>query len=146
MKTPKNLTMYSFGYSAGKLWRKIQRSAKQAGAKAVYAALVLYYALNSPGLPKKDRNIIIGALGYFILPIDLIPDFIPGTGFTDDIAALLFAVYKVAGSITPEIKERAREKVSEWFGDELGEEEFNLEPSVDWDQEDVIPDKGDGNI
>lgn len=139
MKTPKNLTLYGFGYSAGRLWRKFQRSARQAGSKAVYAALVLYYALNSPGISRKDRNIIIGALGYFILPIDLIPDFIPGTGYTDDIAALLFAIYKVSRNISPEVKEKAKEKVREWFGGEVEEEEFDLAPSVDWDQEDVIP-------
>lgn len=139
MIAPKNLSLYSFSYSAGKLWRKIERSAKQAGAKTVYAALVLYYALYSPTISHKDRTIIIGALGYFILPIDLIPDFIAGAGYTDDIAALLYAAYKVARNITPEVKEKARAKVTEWFGPDVDESEFDLSPSVDWEQDDVVP-------
>lgn len=139
MMVPKNLSLYSFGYSAGKLWRKIERTAKQAGAKTVYAALVLYYALYSPTISHKDRTIIIGALGYFILPIDLIPDFIAGAGYTDDVAALLYAAYKVARNITPEVKEKARAKVTEWFGPDVDESEFDLSPSVDWEQDDVVP-------
>ena len=64
-----------------------------------------------------DRAKILGALGYFILPIDLIPDFIPVAGYTDDLAALVWGVYCVIKSITPEVKAQAAEKLHEWFGD-----------------------------
>lgn len=128
---PKNIQKYGFAYTAGKFWAKMKKNGKKAGAKAVYLALLLYYALNNPNISRKDRNLIIGALGYFILPIDLFPDFIPG-GYTDDIAALVFAAVKVANGITPEIKERAKLKVYEIFG-ETGDESLDYSPSVDWE-------------
>lgn len=132
MKLPRNIEKYGRNFDADKLLKKLTRTAKKAGVKCVYAALVLYYALYSPYISRKDRKIIIGALGYFILPLDLIPDFIPGAGYSDDIAALVLAVYKVARSITPDVKEKAKAKVQEWFGD-VEEDDFDLTPSVDWD-------------
>lgn len=132
MRLPRNIEKYGINFDADKFRKKIARTARKAGAKGVYAALVLYYALYSPYISKKDRRIIIGALGYFILPLDIIPDFIPGAGYSDDIAALILAVYKVARGITPDVKEKARAKVTEWFGD-VEEDDFDLSPSVDWD-------------
>ena len=82
-----------------------------------YAALLLYYVLKSPDTSSKDRAKILGALGYFILPIDLIPDFIPIAGYTDDLAALVWGVYCVIKGITPDVKAQAAIKLHEWFGD-----------------------------
>ncbi len=100
MKAPKDLERYTAYYNAEKLWKKIKRHARKIGAKAVYYALVLYYALQSPTITKKDKLIIYGALGYLILPIDLLPDFLPG-GYTDDVAGLAIAIFKIARNITP---------------------------------------------
>ena len=58
---------------------------------------------------------IYGALGYLILPIDLLPDFLPG-GYTDDVAGLAIAIFKIARNITPEVRAKAQAKVNEWFG------------------------------
>lgn len=58
--------------------------------------------------------IAIGALGYFILPIDLIPDAIPLLGFTDDAAVLIFII-KQLSCIDEEVKKQAKEKLAEWF-------------------------------
>ena len=115
MKAPKDLERYTAYYNAEKFWKKIKRFAKRIGSKAVYYALVLYYALQSPSISKKDKLIIYGALGYLILPIDLLPDFLPG-GFTDDIAGLAVAIYKIARNITPDVRAKAKSKVEEWFG------------------------------
>ena len=131
MRIPQNIQKYGSGYDTFKFWKKLEKTARKAGVKCVYAALCLYYALYSPYITKKDRRIIIGALGYFILPLDIIPDFIPGAGFSDDIAALVLAAYKVARGITPEVKDRAKEKVYEWFGD-IDADELDLTPQVDW--------------
>ena len=60
---------------------------------------------------------ILGALGYLILPTDLIPDLLPAIGYTDDLAALMWALYSVAKNITPEVKIQARVKLGEWFND-----------------------------
>ena len=72
--------------------------------------------MTDPNTPAKYKAVIAGALGYFILPIDLIPDFIPIAGYTDDLAALVWGVYCVIKSITPEVKAQAAAKLHEWFG------------------------------
>lgn len=124
MKAPKDLERYTAYYNAEKFWKKIKRFAKRIGSKAVYYALVLYYALQSPSISKKDKLIIYGALGYLILPIDLLPDFLPG-GFTDDIAGLAVAIYKIARNITPDVRAKAKSKVEEWFGN-VNPETFDI--------------------
>ena len=110
------MTQYSGHYEENAFWEKLQKFARKAGIKVSYAALLLYYVLKSPTTSGKDRAKIIGALGYFILPIDLIPDFIPVAGYTDDLAALVWGVYCVIKSITPEVKANAAAKLHEWFG------------------------------
>ncbi|WP_163100797.1 YkvA family protein [Peribacillus alkalitolerans] len=103
-------------YSEEKLWRKLKKFSKKAGSSVVYACLLLVYTLQKPEVPMKTKTIIIGALGYFILPLDLIPDFAAGIGFTDDLGALGIALIQVAMHIDDEIKGKARGKLQEWFG------------------------------
>ena len=117
MKAPKDLEKYIPDYDARKFWKKLTRTFKRLGAKAAYYALILYYAMQDPQVSRKDKGIIIGALGYFLLPFDLMPDFLPGIGYTDDIAALTFAIYKVWRCITPLVKSQAESQVYAWFGD-----------------------------
>ncbi len=116
-KTPtsQELQQYEGHYSENAFWAKVRKMASKAGAKTVYYALVLYYTLTDPATPVKYRAIITGALGYFILPLDVLPDFLPFAGMADDWAALLAAVAYVTRAITPAIKERARLKLAEWF-------------------------------
>lgn len=110
-----NYNHYIPEYDPSRFWEKLRRFAKKMGAKVVYYALLLYYTLKSPGITIKDRNLILGALGYLILPIDLIPDFLPAVGFSDDLAALTLAVLKVVTNITPDVKARAESKLYDWF-------------------------------
>ena len=105
---------------------KISRIAKRAGSKLVYAALILYYTLQSDKVSKADKAIIIGALGYMISPLDVIPDAIPIAGLTDDLAVLLYVLKKVWTGIDPEIIAKAREKLSKWFDEEEINEIQNL--------------------
>ena len=109
---------YANKFSQSEFAEKISRIAKRAGAKLVYAALILYYTLQSDKVSKKDKAIIIGALGYMISPIDVIPDAIPIAGLTDDLAVLLFVLKKVWTGIDPEIVEQAKEKLARWFDDD----------------------------
>jgi uncharacterized membrane protein YkvA (DUF1232 family) len=60
---------------------------------------------------------IIGALGYFILPLDLIPDAIPTAGFTDDLAALGAIISALASCITIELQNESKQKCHELLGD-----------------------------
>jgi uncharacterized membrane protein YkvA (DUF1232 family) len=115
-KVPQNIESYQSNYSESGLWKKVKSVAKKAGIKTIYMVLLLHYVLKSPDVPLEDKAKIYGALGYFILPIDLIPDFIPAVGYSDDVAALAFALHAVWKNVTPEIKEQAQRKLREWFG------------------------------
>ena len=81
----------------------------------VYYALVLFYTLADPATPARYKAVIAGALGYFILPLDLLPDFLPFAGLADDWAALIAAVSYVISAITQQSKDRARLKLLGWF-------------------------------
>ena len=109
---------YANKFSQSEFAEKIARIAKRAGAKLVYAALILYYTLQSDKVSKADKAIIIGALGYMISPLDVIPDAIPIAGLTDDLAVLLYVLKKVWTGIDPEIVEQAKSKLSRWFDEE----------------------------
>jgi uncharacterized membrane protein YkvA (DUF1232 family) len=105
-------------FSQSEFVEKISRIAKRAGSKLVYAALILYYTLQSDRVSKTDKAIIIGALGYMISPLDVIPDAIPIAGLTDDFAVLMYVLKKVWTDIDPTIIEQAKEKLSKWFDEE----------------------------
>ena len=85
--------------------------------KSLSNALSLYYTAQAPDTPAWAKTVITGALGYFILPADAIPDLIPAVGYGDDLGALAAALAAVAAHVTPEIKARAKEKAAEWFGE-----------------------------
>ena len=114
--TPEELTKYQKHFSESDFWLKLRTLAKKAGVKLTYYALTLYYTLTDPNTPTKYKAVIAGALGYMILPLDLVPDFLPFAGLADDWAALIAAVTYVTSAITPAIKARVREKTEEWFG------------------------------
>ncbi|MBR4506249.1 MAG: DUF1232 domain-containing protein [Bacteroidales bacterium] len=101
---------YERHYDDDGFWKKVKHVAAQVGRKVLYPALQLYYVLQSKDVPVKAKTLIIGALGYLILPTDLVPDFIPALGFTDDLTALMVALRSVNKHLTPEIKQQAREQ------------------------------------
>jgi uncharacterized membrane protein YkvA (DUF1232 family) len=107
---------YSTFFSKQKLWVKLKEQAKNAGTKVVYATLLLYYTMESPNVKAKTKLSIAAALGYFILPTDAIFDLTPIIGYSDDLGVLLFVLTQIGQNITPEIKEKARAKLNEWFG------------------------------
>ncbi|MCR5547193.1 MAG: DUF1232 domain-containing protein [Bacteroidales bacterium] len=120
-----DISRYKKDYSGPRFWGKIRSTAKKAGIKVIYLALILYYVLMSESTNAKNRSIIIGALGYFILPIDILPDTIPALGYTDDFALLVAVFFAVKNSVTPEIQEKARKKLDQWF-DGYSEEDVRL--------------------
>lgn len=97
---------------------KIQRIAKRAGAKMVYGALILFYTLDSDKVSVKDKAIIIGALGYLISPVDVIPDAIPLAGLSDDLAVLIYVIHKVWNEVSEEVKQKAKAKLTKWFDED----------------------------
>ena len=114
---PADLTSYEKNFSFSGLMSKIKETAKKAGLKAIYMALLLYYALESPTISVMDKAIIYGALGYFITPIDIVPDILPLIGLSDDIAVLAWAFSRVKHNVTDLTREKAKTKLKIWFGD-----------------------------
>lgn len=108
---------YTKSYSEKSLIDKIKNFAKSAGIGVIYTVLLLYYVLKRVSTPLWAKNIIYGSLGYFILPIDAIPDFTPVVGYLDDFGVLMLALVTVACCIDDEVKEKARVKLKDWFGD-----------------------------
>jgi uncharacterized membrane protein YkvA (DUF1232 family) len=98
-------------------WAKIKSSAAAAGREVIHKGYCLYFAYCDPITPKWAKAVIAGALAYFVLPADAIPDFLPAIGYTDDLAALTAAVATVAAHISPEHKQQADERTREWLGD-----------------------------
>ena len=117
---------YSDKFSSKGFVEKISRIAKRAGSKLVYVALVLFYTLQSKEVSLKDKAIIVGALGYLISPLDVIPDAIPIVGLSEDLTVLMYVINKIWVDVPDDVKTKARTKLSEWFDeDELAEvEEF----------------------
>jgi uncharacterized membrane protein YkvA (DUF1232 family) len=111
-----NSNGYSSEYSESTFWDKLRRHARPAGMRVVEHALQLFYAARHPDTPAWARAVIYGALGYFILPTDAVPDLIPGVGFSDDLGVLVMALTTIAMRITPEIREQARHRLHQWFG------------------------------
>ena len=108
---------FSKEYSEDDFWTKLARYAKVAGAEAVEKALWLYYAAQQPDTPTWAKGVIYGALGYFILPLDVIADITPMFGFADDLGVLAAALATVAVYIDDEVKHLTRQKMADWFGD-----------------------------
>ena len=115
-----NLDTYENSYSEGSFWEKVKNSGKKIGIKPLYIALLLYYSLSKASL--MNKALIIGSLGYFISPIDLIPDYIPFLGLSDDVAFLMFTYYKINSIIDDEIRDNAKKKIKSIFGDDYDKE------------------------
>ena len=105
-------------YSDESFWEKVKKFALTAGKEVIEKALVLYYCLKDSDTPAWAKTVIIGALGYFILPADAIPDYIAAVGFTDDLGALAAATLTVATHVKKEHVSQARETIARWFGAE----------------------------
>ncbi|HEY0852317.1 MAG TPA: YkvA family protein [Bradyrhizobium sp.] len=83
---------------------------KQVMAKLPFAEdlLAAYYCAFDRETPRHVQVALLGALAYFILPFDFMPDMLPILGFTDDAAVLATAIRMVTSNITPEHREAAR--------------------------------------
>lgn len=102
-------------YSDERFWRKLTRYGMRAGREVALKALQLYFVLKRPDVPIWAKSTIIGALGYFISPLDAIPDFIAGVGYTDDASVLAAALVAVSIYIDEDIKRQAEVALSRWW-------------------------------
>jgi len=131
MKRTKKAIDYTKHYSESDLFKKLKKASGSLGSNLLYYILVLYFLIADKTIPVKVRLAFVAALGYFILPTDLVTDFLPVIGYTDDMALLTFVVGNATNYISPEIKDKAKTMRSAIVGsDELSdnsieEEEIN---------------------
>ena len=121
---------YSKYYTEESLWEKIKKFSKAAGAKVIYAVLLLFYAMKDSNVSLKTKVFIAASLGYFILPTDAIFDLTPVIGYSDDLGVLIFALKQISSAITPDVKENARKKINDWFNDIEEKEIAELEEKI----------------
>lgn len=94
-----------------RIWAKVKRTLGR--VPFLDRALAAFYAAIDASTPAAAKATLFAALAYFIVPADLIPDFIAGIGFTDDAAVLLLALRTIAPHITPEHLDQARQALAE---------------------------------
>lgn len=114
----RRMEWYKEHYDSEKLFKKIGEVAKIAGSNVVYIVLVLYYSLLGKDVSLKDRAMVIAALGYFISPVDFIPDLLGVIGFADDFGVLMFVFKKIRDNVSAEVLQKAKHRLTEWFGEE----------------------------
>jgi len=100
-------------YSDKGFWKKLKGVTKLAGREVLEKALWLYCALQRNDMSATAKATVIGALGYFIFPFDVIPDIFVPLGYTDDLGLLIAAVKTVSEYIGPEEKRQANEKLDD---------------------------------
>lgn len=110
--SPQTAPQYNRHYDEDSFWKKLKHLASNVGSKVLYPALQLYFLLQAKDVPMKAKTLIVGALGYLILPADLVPDFIPALGFTDDLTALMVALRTLNKYLTPDINARAKDQAN----------------------------------
>lgn len=118
-------------YSEKGFWEKLKKYARLAGREVVEKALLLYYALQEEKAPAWAKATIVGALGYFIVPLDAIPDLTPAVGYADDLGVLVVAVAAVARYINDDVREKTARKMRDWFGEDASNSDPALEHEGD---------------
>ena len=121
-----NFMNYAGKYSPGNFMETISRIARRAGSRLVYVALILYYTLQSDSVTRKDKLMIVGALGYLVSLFDVVPDAIPIVGLGDDFTVLLYVLKKVWTDVSQDVKDKAHSRLSKWFDDEEMSETDNI--------------------
>ncbi|KGP01492.1 DUF1232 domain-containing protein [Alcaligenes nematophilus] len=106
---------FSSEYSENSFWDKVKTYAKTAGEGVLEPALKMYYAALDADTPTWAKTTIIAALGYFISPVDAVPDVLPVVGYTDDLGVLVAAVAATAAHIKDEHTHKAKEVLLRWF-------------------------------
>lgn len=117
-----DVASYAGAYTEEGFWAKVKSKVMAAGLQLVYKAMQLYYATENPACPTKVKAGIYAALGYFIAPLDFLPDFLPFVGYTDDLSAILLAMVMAQAYIDDEVREKARQKIGSIFGHRALEE------------------------
>ena len=112
-------TSYSKYYDDKRFWRKVRRIAQKVGGSVLKPVLLLFYMMKSDSVSLKDKAYIVGALGYFVLPID-----------TDDLAVITLLIKYLKDNITPEIEMRVDAKIHDLMETKEEQEQEKEQPQV----------------
>lgn len=107
---------YSKEFTDDSFRDKVKGFAKIAGEGVLEPALKMYYAASDPDTPAWAKAAIYAALGYFISPVDAIPDPVPIIGFSDDLGVLCAALATTAVHVKEEHVLKAKQTLRQWFG------------------------------
>lgn len=110
------LKKYESNYNEAGLFRKMAGSFQKIGLELMYKAAQLYYVMQKDEVPATVKATIMGALGYLISPLDFIPDFIPVIGYTDDAAAIAYALWVAQQYIDEDVKSKSKCLLAKWCG------------------------------
>jgi uncharacterized membrane protein YkvA (DUF1232 family) len=92
-------------------WRVLRKAARH--IPFAEDALAAFYCAFDPATSPRVKAILVGAIGYFVLPFDILPDFLPLIGFGDDAAVLAAALAAVQGAVTKTHRDRARQTMAD---------------------------------
>ena len=114
------LKKYAENYDEKKMWSKIKDFFFEAGINLVIKVVQLWYVLQKPEVPVHMKVAIMGAIAYFVMPVDFILDVLPG-GYHDDLLAVTLTLFAAEEYIDDEVRRKAREKVMEIVDELTGE-------------------------
>ena len=99
---------YGTYFSDNAFWSKLQSLSGNGWCEMLKQVVTLYVLLKDSSTSMTLKITLIGALGYFIAPIDAIPDLIPLLGYTDDMSIIGMLINQLSHAITPEIEQQVR--------------------------------------
>jgi uncharacterized membrane protein YkvA (DUF1232 family) len=106
---------FASAYSDANFWDKAKKYASAAGERVLEPALKMYYAALDSDTPAWAKATIFASLGYFISPIDAIPDLTPVVGYADDLGVLAAALAATAAHVKDAHVQKAKETLRGWF-------------------------------
>ncbi len=106
---------YRSEFTKDSFWDKLKANFSKISNSTIEMALTLYYAFRDDETPTWAKSVIAGALGYFIFPLDAVPDLLPMLGYSDDIMVLTAAITTIGFNIKERHKEKAKATIKNWF-------------------------------
>ena len=114
------LKKYAENYDEKKMWSKIKDFFFEAGINLVIKVVQLWYVLQKPEVPVHIKVAIMGAIAYFVMPVDFVLDVLPG-GYHDDLLTVTLTLLAAEEYVDDEVRRKAREKVMEIVDALMGE-------------------------
>jgi len=108
---------YKNRFTESRFWKFIERRSRSFGQGTVYSSLLMFYAYKRKDTPGWAKRIVLGTLGYFLYPLDVVPDLSPLIGYTDDLGILSFGLVTIAAYVNQDVKDQARTHLQKWFKD-----------------------------